>query len=78
MTPVTRPPLAFAPGPTDRQNHRIMLRAVQPDANQVHRRRWAILAVLVTSLLVVVLDNTILNIALPTMAEDLGVDVHAL
>ena len=26
-----------------------------------HPRRWAILAVLVTSLLVVVLDNTILN-----------------
>ena len=32
-----------------------------------HPRRWAILGVLVTSLLVVVLDNTILNIALPTI-----------
>ncbi|MEI6623340.1 MAG: MFS transporter [Actinomycetes bacterium] len=37
-----------------------------------HPRRWAILAVLVTSLLVVVLDNTILNIALPTIQRDLG------
>lgn len=36
-----------------------------------HPRRWAILAVLVVSLLVVVLDNTILNIALPTIQNDL-------
>ncbi|HEY5134529.1 MAG TPA: MFS transporter, partial [Candidatus Nanopelagicales bacterium] len=39
-----------------------------------HPRRWAILGVLVTSLLVVVLDNTILNIALPTIQTDLGAD----
>ncbi len=39
-----------------------------------HPRRWAILAVLVTSLLVVVLDNTILNIALPTIQRDLSAD----
>ena len=37
-----------------------------------HPRRWAILAVLVVSLLVVVLDNTILNIALPTIQRELG------
>ena len=37
-----------------------------------HPRRWAILSVLVVSLLVVVLDNTILNIALPTIQGDLG------
>jgi EmrB/QacA subfamily drug resistance transporter len=36
-----------------------------------HPRRWAILGVLVVSLLVVVLDNTILNIALPTIQRDL-------
>ena len=36
-----------------------------------HPRRWAILGVLVVSLLVVVLDNTVLNIALPTIQEDL-------
>jgi EmrB/QacA subfamily drug resistance transporter len=35
----------------------------------VHRRRWAILAVLVVSLLVVVLDNTVLNVALRTIAD---------
>lgn len=37
-----------------------------------HPRRWPILAVLVVSLLVVVLDNTVLNIALPTIQEDLS------
>lgn len=36
-----------------------------------HPQRWAILGVLVVSLLVVVLDNTILNIALPTIQRDL-------
>lgn len=36
-----------------------------------HPRRWAILSVLVVSLLVVVLDNTILNIALPSIQRDL-------
>ncbi len=39
-----------------------------------HPRRWAILGVLVVSLLVVVLDNTILNVALPTIQKDLGAD----
>jgi MFS transporter, DHA2 family, multidrug resistance protein len=37
-----------------------------------HPRRWTILRVLVVSLLVVVLDNTVLNIALPTIQKDLG------
>lgn len=36
-----------------------------------HPRRWAILSVLVVSLLIVVLDNTVLNIALPTIQADL-------
>jgi EmrB/QacA subfamily drug resistance transporter len=36
-----------------------------------HPRRWAILSVLVVSLLVVVLDNTVLNVALKTIQEDL-------
>ncbi len=44
----------------------------QPDPTDLNPRRWAILAVLVTSLLVVVLDNTVLNVALPTIQEELG------
>ncbi|GLZ04170.1 MFS transporter [Actinomadura sp. NBRC 104412] len=35
----------------------------------IHRRRWYILGVLTFSLLVVVLDNTILNVALKTIAD---------
>lgn len=42
------------------------------DPETVHRRRWAILAVLVLCLLVVVLDNSILNVALKTIQQDLG------
>jgi EmrB/QacA subfamily drug resistance transporter len=42
---------------------------MQPPANTGHPRRWAILGVLVVSLLVVVLDNTVLNVALRTIAD---------
>lgn len=38
----------------------------------VHDRRWWILGTLVLSLLVVVLDNTVLNVALKTIQQDLG------
>ena len=36
------------------------------------RRRWLVLAVLCASVLVVVLDGTIVNVALPTLATELG------
>jgi EmrB/QacA subfamily drug resistance transporter len=42
------------------------------DEKTVHERRWWILGVLVVSLLVVVLDNTILNVALKTIEVELG------
>ena len=42
---------------------------MEPHENTGHPRRWAILGVLVISLLVVVLDNTILNVALRTIAD---------
>jgi EmrB/QacA subfamily drug resistance transporter len=38
----------------------------------IHDRRWGILGVLVVSLLVVVLDNTVLNVALKTIQQDLA------
>jgi DHA2 family integral membrane protein (MFS transporter) len=41
------------------------------DDEQIHKRRWAILSVLMLCLLVVVLDNTILNVALKTIQSDL-------
>src|SRR5665811_1972336 len=37
-----------------------------------YRLRWWTLAVLSISLVVIGLDNTILNVALPTIQEDLG------
>jgi EmrB/QacA subfamily drug resistance transporter len=43
-----------------------------------HRRRWWILAVLIVSLFTVNLDNTILNVALPTLARDLHADTSQL
>ncbi|MFE7973176.1 MFS transporter [Streptomyces shenzhenensis] len=37
-------------------------------SEEVHRRRWAILGVLMLSLLIVVLDNSILNVAVKTIS----------
>ena len=42
------------------------------------RRRWAALAVLCLSLLAIVIDNTIVNVALPTLASDLQADLAEL
>jgi EmrB/QacA subfamily drug resistance transporter len=42
------------------------------DEQTIQKRRWGILAVLVLCLLVVILDNTILNVALKTIQEDLN------
>ncbi|WP_455357420.1 MFS transporter [Streptomyces sp. SYSU K217416] len=42
--------------------------AASPVSDLVHRRRWATLAVLILSLLIVVLDNSILNVAMRTLA----------
>ncbi len=42
------------------------------DDETIHRRRWVILGVLVLCLLVVILDNTILNVALKTIQSDLN------
>ncbi|WP_405819644.1 MFS transporter [Streptomyces sp. NBC_00838] len=43
----------------------------------VHRRRWAILGVLMFSLLIVVLDNSILNVAVKTIASPAPVGIGA-
>ncbi|GAB3239510.1 MFS transporter [Glycomyces halotolerans] len=39
------------------------------DEDTGHPRRWAVLSVLVVSLIVVVLDNTVLNVAMKTLAD---------
>ena len=38
-----------------------------------HRNRWKILAVLSLSLVIIGLDNTVMNVALPSIQEELGV-----
>ncbi|MFI6446564.1 DHA2 family efflux MFS transporter permease subunit [Kitasatospora sp. NPDC050543] len=43
----------------------------------IHRRRWAILGTLVLALLVVVLDNSILNVAMKTIASPAPVGLGA-
>ncbi len=45
---------------------------LDPIQEQAYRRRWAILVVLCVSLLIIVLDNSILNVAIPTLIKDLG------
>lgn len=42
------------------------------NADVIHRRRWLILAVLAASVFLVVVDNTIVNVALPRLSSDLG------
>lgn len=39
------------------------------DQQVIHRRRWVILSVVVVGLLAIVIDNTVLNVALKTIAE---------
>src|SRR5689334_3270141 len=45
------------------------MRAISVDHELAYRRRWLTLAVLCVSLFVIVLDNTILNVAIPTLAR---------
>ena len=44
-------------------------RAILRDPEVVYRRRWLTLLVLCISLIVITLDNTILNVAIPTLAQ---------
>jgi MFS transporter, DHA2 family, multidrug resistance protein len=43
-----------------------------------YERRWSALLVLCLSLVIIGMDNTILNVALPTLARDLGASVSEL
>ena len=44
----------------------------------VYRRRWATLAVLCTSLMIVIIGNTSLNVAIPTLARELDASTSQL
>lgn len=43
-----------------------------PSEERIHARRWLTLATLCLSLLIIVMDNTILNVAIPSLVRDLG------
>src|SRR5215467_630589 len=47
-------------------------------STRTDRRRWWILAVLCLSVLLAVVDNTIVNVALPTISRDLRASTEAL
>jgi EmrB/QacA subfamily drug resistance transporter len=49
-----------------------VITAHTPDRISTHRRRWIILAVLCLSVLLVAMDNTIVNVALPTLNRRFG------
>jgi len=51
-----------------------MRREPSPSTNPHHARRWLILAVIGIAQLMVILDNSIVNIALPSAQADLGFD----
>ena len=40
--------------------------------DRIHARRWFTLATLCLSLLIIVMDNTILNVAIPSLVDELG------
>src|SRR6266849_10930112 len=42
------------------------------DTQAIYRRRWLILSVLIVGLLAIVIDNTVLNVALKTIAQPRG------
>ncbi|MCB1245838.1 MAG: MFS transporter, partial [Acidimicrobiia bacterium] len=48
------------------------------DAATIHRRRWLTLGVLSLSLVIIGLDNTILNVALPTLVNELDASASQL
>ncbi len=62
----TTPPAPGAPAP----HHEI-----DP---HVYQRRWATLAVLCTSLMIVIIGNTSLNVAIPTLSRELGASTSQL
>jgi MFS family permease len=44
----------------------------------IHRRRWAILGIVCVAVFVTVLDGTIVNVAMPTLAVDLDATTRQL
>jgi hypothetical protein len=61
----------LVPGRRGRAGAWLRGRATPAGADQVHARRWAILAVLCLSVFLALIDNTIVNVALPSISRQL-------
>jgi EmrB/QacA subfamily drug resistance transporter len=55
-----------------------MAEAIIDKETQVYAKRWWAFAVLALTILIVVIDHTILNVALPTLQRELGVTISQL
>jgi EmrB/QacA subfamily drug resistance transporter len=56
----------------------LFMNSLTSASETIHRRRWGILAVLCISLFIAVVDNTIVNVALPTLSRDLNASTSQL
>src|ERR1700734_1557573 len=65
-------PRSRLPGGSCPGRHNQVIRKGHMDTQTIYRRRWLILSVLIVGLLAIVIDNTVLNVALKTIAEPHG------
>jgi EmrB/QacA subfamily drug resistance transporter len=71
MSGVNAAPPSLVPGWRGRLGTWLRGRATPAGADRVHARRWAILAVLCLSVFLALIDNTIVNVALPSISRQL-------
>src|SRR5258708_10022695 len=70
MSGLNAPPV-FVAGRSGRPGTWLRGRATPAGADRVHARGWAILAVLCLSVFLALVDNTIVNVALPSISKQL-------
>ena len=70
------PGCAIGPAPdlTSRRSHL----PAKPQLTDTYNRRWATLVVLCFSIVIIGMDNTILNVAIPTLHQELNADSSTL
>jgi MFS family permease len=71
MSGLNATPALPDPGRRGRAGTWLRGRATPTDGDRVHARRWAILAVLCLSVFLALVDNTIVNVALPSISRQL-------
>ena len=71
MSGLSAAPPRVVPGRRGRPGTWLRRRATPASADRVHARRWAILAVLCLSVFLALVDNTIVDVALPSISKQL-------